>query len=151
MESMCDYHYTKSFDITTGRHHTWKFSNSMLVTLNGQNGKNELQILIPLPNIEQYSICIRALSLLPEGPVMLAVGLDMPKIETKTLGDVQHVAEVETYGVEQHRGHADFIQGPHIVTPAWMVWLPPAELHAKLTSTGREFNWHNPDWGQRDY
>ncbi len=71
---------------------------------------------------------------------MLAVGLDMAKIKTKTLGDVQHVAEVETYGVEQHRGHADFIQRPHIVTTTRMVWLPPAELHAKLTSTGREFN-----------
>lgn len=47
---------------------------------------------------------------------MLAVGLDMAKIETKTLGDVQHVAEVKTYGVEQNRSHADFIQGPHIVT-----------------------------------
>lgn len=47
---------------------------------------------------------------------MLAVGLYMAKIETKTLSDVQHVAEVQTYGVKQHRGHADFIQGPHIVT-----------------------------------
>lgn len=47
---------------------------------------------------------------------MLAVGLDMAKIETETLGDVQHVAEVKTYGVEQNRSHADFIQGPHIVT-----------------------------------
>lgn len=47
---------------------------------------------------------------------MLAVGLDMTEIETKTLGDVQHVAEVQTYGVEQHRRHADFIQGPHIMT-----------------------------------
>lgn len=99
---------------------------------------------MPLSNNDQYSICIRALSLLPEGPVMLAVGLDMAKIETKTLGDVQHVAEVETYGVEQHRGHADFIQGPHIVTTTWMVWLPPAKLHAELTSTRRELNWHNP-------
>lgn len=71
---------------------------------------------------------------------MLAVGLDMAKIETETLGDVQHVAEVETYGVEQHRSHADFIQGPHVVTSTRMVRLPPAELHAKLTSAGREFN-----------
>lgn len=47
---------------------------------------------------------------------MLTVGLDMAKIETKTLGHVQHVAEIETYSVEQHRRHADFIQGPDIVT-----------------------------------
>lgn len=79
---------------------------------------------------------------------MLAVGLDMAKIETKTLGDVQHVAEVKTYGVKQYGGHADFIQGPHIVTTTWMVWLPPAELHAKFTSTGWELNWHNPGWGK---
>lgn len=49
---------------------------------------------------------------------MLAVGLDMPKIETKTLGDVEHIAEVQTYGVEKYRSHADFIQGPHIMTTA---------------------------------
>lgn len=77
---------------------------------------------------------------------MLTVGLDMAKIETKTLGHVQHVAEIETYSVEQHRRHADFIQGPDIVTSSWMVRLPPAELHAKLTSTRREFNRHNPGW-----
>lgn len=40
---------------------------------------------------------------------MLAVGLNVAKIEAKTLGDVQHVAEVETNGVEEHGGHADFI------------------------------------------
>lgn len=49
---------------------------------------------------------------------MLAVGLHVSKVEPETLRDVQHVAEVQTYGVEQHRGHADLIQGPHIVTPA---------------------------------
>lgn len=73
---------------------------------------------MPVPNTDKNSICIRALSLLPEGPVMLAVRLDMAKVETQTLGDIQHVAEVKTYGVEQHRGHADFIQGPHIVPTA---------------------------------
>lgn len=46
---------------------------------------------------------------------MLTVRLNMAKVETKTLGDVQHIAEVQTYGVEQHRGHADFIQGPNVV------------------------------------
>ena len=51
---------------------------------------------------------------------MLAVGLDVAEIETQTLGDVEHVAEVQTYGVEQHRGHADFIQGPHVwLRPEW--------------------------------
>lgn len=49
---------------------------------------------------------------------MLAVGLDVAKKETKALGDIEHVAEVQTYGVEQDRGHADFIQGPHIVATA---------------------------------
>lgn len=49
---------------------------------------------------------------------MLAVWLDMTKIKTQTLRDVQHIAEVQTYSVKQHRGHADFIQGPHIVTAA---------------------------------
>lgn len=77
---------------------------------------------------------------------MLAVRLDMAEIETKTLGDIQHVAEVKTNGVEEHRGHADFIQGPNIVTTTWMVRLPPAELHAKLPSTSWEFNRHNPVW-----
>lgn len=67
---------------------------------------------------------------------MLAVWLDMAKIKTQTLGDIQHIAEVQTYGVEQHRGHADLIQGPHIMATARMVRLPPAELHAKLASTG---------------
>lgn len=67
---------------------------------------------------------------------MLAVWLDMAKIKTQTLGDIQHIAEVQTYGVEQHRGHADLIQGPHIMAAARMVRLPPAELHAKLASTG---------------
>lgn len=69
----------------------------------------------------QYQILnstVRALSLIPEGPVVLAVGLHVSKVETETLGDVQHVAEVQTYGVEQHRGHADLIQGPHIVASA---------------------------------
>lgn len=56
--------------------------------------------------------------LIPEGPVVLAVGLHVSKVEPQTLRDVQHVAEVQTYGVEQHRGHADLIQGPHVVTPA---------------------------------
>lgn len=82
---------------------------------------------------------------------MLTVGLDMAKVETKTLGDVQHIAEVKTNGVEQHRGHTDFIQSPHIMTAAWMVRLPPAELHSEFTSSRREFNWHNPDeWGRGD-
>lgn len=49
---------------------------------------------------------------------MLAVWLDMAKIKTQTLGHIQHITEVQTYGVEQHRGHADFIQGPHIMTAA---------------------------------
>lgn len=75
---------------------------------------------------------------------MLAVGLDMTKIETKTLSDVQHVAKIETYRVEKHRGHADFVQGPDIVATARMVRLPPAELHTKLTSSSREFNRHDP-------
>lgn len=33
---------------------------------------------------------------------MLAVGLDVPQIEAEALGDVQHVAKVQTDGVEQH-------------------------------------------------
>lgn len=45
----------------------------------------------------------------PESPVMLAVGLNVAKIEAKTLGDVQDIAKVKTNGVEEHRGHADFI------------------------------------------
>lgn len=49
---------------------------------------------------------------------MLAVGLHVSKVEPETLRDVQHVAEVQTYGVEQYRGHADLIQGPDIVTSA---------------------------------
>lgn len=90
------------------------------------------------------------LGLLPERPVMLAIGLDMAEIETKTLGNVQDIAEVQTYCVEQHRGHADFVQCPHILTAAWVVRLPPAKLHAKLPSSRREFNWHNPIWGGRN-
>ncbi len=82
---------------------------------------------------------------------MLTVGLDMAEIKTQTLGDVQHVAEVETYCVEQHRGHADLIQGPHIVSAAWMVRLPPTELHAKLTSPRGKFNWHDSGKKERDY
>lgn len=96
------------------------------------------------------NICIRASSLLPEGPVMLAVGLHVAKIETETLGDVEHVAEVQADGVEQHGCHADFIQRPHVMTAAWVVRLPPAELHAKLTSAGREFDWHDPCEGERE-
>lgn len=49
---------------------------------------------------------------------MLTVGLDVAQVESETLCDVQHVAEVKTDGVEQHRRHADFIQSPHIVTAA---------------------------------
>lgn len=76
----------------------------------------------------------------PEGPVVLAVGLDMAKIETKALGDIQHVAEVETYGIEQHRGHGDFIHGPHVVAAARVVRLPPAELHSKLASASGQLD-----------
>lgn len=49
---------------------------------------------------------------------MLAVGLHVAKIETETLGDVEHVAEVQADGVEQHGCHADFIQRPHVMTAA---------------------------------
>lgn len=49
---------------------------------------------------------------------MLAVRLHVAEIEPQTLRDVQHVAEVQAYGVEKHRGHADFIQGPHVLTAA---------------------------------
>lgn len=85
----------------------------------------------------------------PEGPVMLAVRLNMPKIEAETLSDIQHITEVKAYSIEEHRGHADFIQSPHIVTTAWVVRLPPAELNAKLTSAWWEFNRHNPDWWKK--
>lgn len=46
---------------------------------------------------------------------MLAVGLDMAQIEAKTLCHIQNITEVQTYGIKQHRGHADFIQSPHIM------------------------------------
>lgn len=77
---------------------------------------------------------------------MLAVRLHMAEIEPQTLRDVQHIAEIQTYGVEKHRGHADFIQGPHVLTAARVVRLPPAELHAELASTSGELNRHDPAW-----
>lgn len=83
---------------------------------------------------------------LPEGPVMLAVGLNVAKIETKTLGDIKDVTEVQTDGVEQHRGHTDFIHGPNIVAAARVIRLPPAKLHAKFTSTRWELDRHDPVW-----
>lgn len=71
---------------------------------------------------------------------MLAVRLNMSEKEPKTLSDIQHITEVKTYRVKEHRGHADLIQSPHVVTASRVVWLPPAELNAKLTSARREFN-----------
>lgn len=79
---------------------------------------------------------------------MVAVGLDMTKVKTKTLCNIQHVAEVQTYGVEQHGRHADFIQGPDIVTAPGMVRLPPAELHTELSSTSWELDRHDPRRGK---
>lgn len=91
----------------------WIYTNNFRWTKmerKSSNFKFHCQLLNNIQHLDQ--------SFLPEGPVMLAVGLDMPKIETKTLGDVEHVAEVQTYGVEKYRSHADFIQGPHIMTTA---------------------------------
>lgn len=78
---------------------------------------------------------------------MLAVRLDVAQVKAQTLGDVQDVAEVQTYGVEQHRGHADFIEGPHVMAAAGVVRLPPAELNAKPASTGWELHRHDSVWG----
>lgn len=80
---------------------------------------------------------------------MLAVGLHMTEIETETLRDVQHITEIQTYGVEKHRGHANFIQGPHVMAATGVVGLPPAELHAKLASTRRQLNRYNPGVDQK--
>lgn len=80
---------------------------------------------------------------------MLAVGLHMAEIETETLRDVQHITEIQTYGVEKHRGHANFIQGPHVMAATGVVGLPPAELHAKLASTRRQLNRYNPGVDQK--
>lgn len=57
-------------------------------------------------------------NLQPEGPVVLAVRLHVAEVEAETLRDVQHITEIQTYGVEKHRGHADFIQRPHVLTAA---------------------------------
>lgn len=88
-------------------------------------------------------------NLQPEGPVVLAVGLHVAQIETETLRDVQHITEIQTYGVEKHRGHANFIQGPHVLASTRVVGLPPAELHAKLASTRRQLNRYNPGVDQK--
>lgn len=85
----------------------------------------------------------------PEGPVVLAVGLHVAEIETETLRDVQHITEIQAYGVEKHRGHANFIQSPHVLAATGVVGLPPAELHAKLASTRWELNRHNPGVDQK--
>lgn len=74
---------------------------------------------------------------------MLAVGLNVAEIETETLRDVQHITEVQTYGVEKHRGHANFIQGPNVLAATGVVGLPPAELHTKLAGTRRQLNRYN--------
>lgn len=71
---------------------------------------------------------------------MLAVGLNMAKVEAQALSDIQHIAEVQANGVEEHRGHADFIQCPDILSAARVIWLPPAELHPKLSCTWRELH-----------
>lgn len=75
---------------------------------------------------------------------MLAVGLHVAEVETEALRHVQHVTKIQTYGVEKHRGHADFIQGPDVLAASRVVRLPPAELHAELASAGRKLNGHNP-------
>lgn len=85
----------------------------------------------------------------PEGPVVLAVGLHVAEIEAQTLRDVQHITEIQTYGVEKHRGHANLIQGPHVLAATGVVGLPPAELHTKLASTGRQLNRYNPGVDQK--
>jgi len=81
----------------------------------------------------------------PEGPVVLAVGLHVAQVEAQALRDVQHVAEVQADGVEEHRGHADLVQRPHVHAAPRVVRLPPAELHAKLTGARRELHRHDPD------
>lgn len=80
---------------------------------------------------------------------MLAVGLHVAEIETEALRDIQHVAEIQTYGIEKHRGHANFIQGPHVLTAAGVVRLPPAELHAELASARRKLDRHDPSADQK--
>lgn len=76
---------------------------------------------------------------------MLAVGLHVAQVEAQALGDVQHVAEVQADGVEEHRGHADLVQRPDVVAAARVVRLPPAELHAKLASARRQLDGHDPE------
>lgn len=80
---------------------------------------------------------------------MLAVGLHVAQIEPQTLCDIQHVTEIQTYGVEKHRGHANFIQSPHVLAATGVVGLPPAELHAKLASTRRQLDGYNPGVDQK--
>lgn len=84
-------------------------------------------------------------SVLPECPVVLTVGLDVPQVEAQALGDVQHVAEVQADGVEEHGGHGDLVQRPHVLPAPRVVRLPPAELHAELTSARRQLNRHDPE------
>lgn len=71
---------------------------------------------------------------------MLAVGLDVPQVEAQTLSDVKYIAEVQTYGVEQHRGHSDLIHCPNVMPTPRVVRLPPTELHPKFTGTGGELH-----------
>lgn len=53
--------------------------------------------------------CMSAIAIVPESPIMLAVGLHTSQVEPQILGDIQHIAEVQTDGVKEHRCHADLI------------------------------------------
>ena len=90
-------------------------------------------------------VCAHAFQVVPESPVVLTVGLHVSQVEAQALGDVQHVAEVQADGVEEHGGHGDLIQRPHILTPPRVVGLPPAELHPELTRPWGQLHGHYPE------
>lgn len=80
----------------------------------------------------------------PEGPVVLTVGLHIPEIKAQALSHIQHITEVQADDVEEDRGHADFIQSPDILPTTRVIWLPPAELDTKFTGPRRKFHRNNP-------
>ena len=95
-------------------------------------------------------IIVLGLHVVPRGPVVLAVGLDVSQVEARALGDVQDVAEVQADGVEEDRGHADLVHGPHVPATPAVVRLPPAELDAELPRSAGQLHRHDPAAPQGD-
>ena len=70
---------------------------------------------------------------LPKGPVMATVWLNISKVESQRLSDLQKIGKVKTDAVEKYRCHDNLINSPYILSLGRMIWLPPSELNSKLS------------------